>query len=391
MPMVYAKLLREFGFDVKYIVDVPKENTLSRPECHFEDISYPYPSWIKEIVTLRPSIRALLPRYLLKSILDEVKDFDVYFLCDWYISLAPFLPESSKIIILPHGADLDTWCNLKKANYVSRVGAFSWLWFLKKFVARRVIRNMRRGLFRANAVTYFPKGMNSDGEEVLVELPDTCEMVIRRYDINTALPQSVKRKFRDTTDRLTICSAVRFDFVCVEGGENKYLKGSDVIIKGISKFARSTSIPIKVIFFNKGRDVDGAKRLCHGEGIGNIVEWCDPLPFLDLLQVMNDSDICFDQVGNHWIGAVGAYSLLLGKPLIANYRPEVMDNHFRGFNPICQATTVDDVFNHLVRLSDVNDRKAKYTQGIDFAVENFSSQNTAEMYIKLISAWESRS
>src|SRR5690606_745089 len=240
MPMMYAKLFRENNYSVKYIVDVPVDNQLSRPENHFQDIAYPYASWIKEIVIKRPSVRALFPKLLFRSILKEASDCNVFFLNDWYISLAPFLPRNSYIVIISSGADLHTWCNPKMAESVASVGLFKSLSFMKSKIARVMINNMRKGLACANVVTYFPRGMNIDADCILDECSKGGAKIIRRYDVDTSLVDIEKfsKSNFENDSKFRICSAVRFDYIAEEGAPNNCLKGNDLIIKGIAKFYR---------------------------------------------------------------------------------------------------------------------------------------------------------
>lgn len=67
MPMQYALQFKQDGYDVKYIVDVDKEDTLSRPECQFSEIPYPYPEWIEEIAVPAVSLRAIFLHFSLKK------------------------------------------------------------------------------------------------------------------------------------------------------------------------------------------------------------------------------------------------------------------------------------------------------------------------------------
>lgn len=385
MPMSYAIKFKEQGYSVKYIVDVPSLDTLSRPECHYENISYPYPEWIKEITILNPSIKCLYPKFFYSSILNEIDDGDVFFLCDWYISLAPYLPQKSKIIILPHGADLDTWCNLSKADDIAKVGMFSFFKPLKKVLAKLIIKRMFKGLCFADVITYYPKGFNPEGDAIIQNVVNVkgCN-VVRRYDVNLSVLNGWDDAYQSSGDFLKICVAVRFDFKSIEGVENKYLKGSDLIIRGIAKYYNEYSKNIEVTFFEKGRDVELAKRLCQEEGIDKVVKWVKPVPLPQLFEKMKNSDICFDQVGGHWMGAVGIYALYLGKPVITNYRPDILNDFLQGIIPICQASTVDEVFEQLVNLSCNDTRRNVSKQGRTFAINNFSCNSAFNEYVKLL-------
>lgn len=76
------------------------------------------------------------------------------------------------------------------------------------------------------------------------------------------------------------------------------------------------------------------------------------MPLLDLLELYEQADVCFDQVGPHWIGAIGGYALYLGKPLIANPAAATRIGYWPQDNPVCAATTEEDVDNWLELLRD---------------------------------------
>src|SRR5690606_12198972 len=144
--------------------------------------------------------------------------------------LAPFLSKNSYVIVLPHGADLDTWCNPKMVNSISKVGLFKSLSFIKKILANIVINNMRNGLRHSNVVTYFPEGFNSDADYILNECSKYGKEIVRRYDVDTTIVdlESINDQGGDSKSALfNICSAVRFDYISRSGVENKYLKGND--------------------------------------------------------------------------------------------------------------------------------------------------------------------
>jgi len=69
---------------------------------------------------------------------------------------------------------------------------------------------------------------------------------------------------------------------------------------------------IKVHFVEKGEDLHYAKEreLCKKLGLENVVIWHKEMPFKDLLALYRDSDICFDQLGDHWIAGIGGYAAM---------------------------------------------------------------------------------
>jgi len=319
--------------------------------------------------------------------LKEASDCNVFFLNDWYISLAPFLPRNSYIVIISSGADLHTWCNPKMAESVASVGLFKSLSFMKSKIARVMINNMRKGLACANVVTYFPRGMNIDADCILDECSKGGAKIIRRYDVDTSLVDIEKfsKSNFENDSKFRICSAVRFDYIAEEGAPNNCLKGNDLIIKGIAKFYREVSTDVSVVFFEKGRHVNEAKKLCDECGISGIVEWRKTVPLNELLNIMYYSDVCFDQVGSHWIGAVGVYALLLDKPLIANYSDENFFVSDDGFKPILKSETTEGVYGSLCSVYEGEGGVKNANR--NFALSKFGPHRVFQEYKILIDSY----
>jgi hypothetical protein len=125
----------------------------------------------------------------------------------------------------------------------------------------------------------------------------------------------------------------------------------------------------KVVFFNKGPDLQLAKNLCAKLVIDQYVEWLDPVPMTDLIEIYKKSDVCFDQVGDHWVSGIGIYALLMGKPTIAN--SEKLRFIFPN-DPILAAKNPEQIEAHLKNLMDEKYRKAISLASRDFAVKSFS-------------------
>ena len=53
-PFRLAQALRALGHDVVFFVDRPRSESRHRPECHYTDVPYPYPNWVREIEPLNP-------------------------------------------------------------------------------------------------------------------------------------------------------------------------------------------------------------------------------------------------------------------------------------------------------------------------------------------------
>lgn len=124
------------------------------------------------------------------------------------------------------------------------------------------------------------------------------------------------------------------------------------MIKGIGIFLKKNNIKpgdVEIIFFNKGEDVEDAKRLCDQYGLTAFISWKQEVAVDDLNAYFENCDVAFDQLGHHWVGA-GLFSMLIGRPLIANGRPEIFEKLTNEKSPICQATNEEEVEAWLTKL-----------------------------------------
>ncbi|MCP9758454.1 hypothetical protein EGI20_03880 [Aquitalea sp. S1-19] len=376
MPMHYAKRFKADGYSVTYIVDVPPENKLSRPEHQFKEINFPYPEWIIDLRTGNHAVRALSPRLFFSKIIDAAKDHDVYFLTDFSISLAPYLPNNSIKILLPHGTDFDLWSLDSGPDKIATTGRFKKFSLLKKTLADAIKCNMQRGVRYSNCIVYYPQGFNNEADKQLEILSNefNIETSIRRYDVSFDIFNDTPTTPKKNHSRpFKIISPVRFDFSNKNTALGIYNKGNDNIINGISIFLKNTNADIEIVFFNKGQDLELAKIISKNLGIDQYITWKDPVTLPELLEIYFESDVCFDQVGTHWIGAVGAYALYAGLPLIAN--ASQFDR-----SPIFHASTAEEVCSQLETIYEnfyqielTNEFK---TNSRDFAERTFSIKST---------------
>lgn len=387
MPMMYAMELKKKGYEVIYFVDVSQKDKLSRPENHFPGISYPYPSWIVETILPSQIILALFPRLFsiffqrkIKNVTD--KDVGCFFLNGFFSSLVLYLKKGSNKVILSHGSDLDVWAyknGVKSlANSFVKRSIFRYLPVsISNFLIKKIIDNQYCGMAHSDAVFYFPPGFNAAGDEVISDLSKVGVAYVPRYDISFEPLLQQSRDFKIKNGALEIFSGVRFIFKTFPDGNLGYGKGNDVIIEGIAKFHKINK-NIRVNFVEKGEDVDSAKEMCHTLGLEDVVIWHKEMSFKKLLELYMSSDICFDQVGAHWVGAIGGYALWLGKPLIANPEAAIKSGIWPKTNPVCSAKNSDEVCNWLIKLQDDVFRKKISDESKIFVEKNMAPATAIE-------------
>jgi len=391
MPMMYAVEFKKLGYDVLYLVDRPISDTLSRPENHFSEISYPYPDWIVEFPVASqmalPFMRAYFSRKIERLVAQRnSKSAQAYIFNGLFISLAPFFSNDVKKISLTHGSDLDSWADVDGVSGLAEsFKTKSFFKYMPSFLAKRLIavavNRQFFGLSSSRTVIYFPRGFNTFGDRVLNRLQAKGVEVLERYDVSFDPLKNESRTFKESGDKLVIFSGVRFTFLTFSEGNADYSKGNDHIINGIGRLYKEYK-NIEVHFVEKGPDVAEAKRLCRENGLETVVVWHEEMKFTDLLGLYRKADVCFDQVGRHWIGAIGAYALWLGKPLVANDFLPVQCGAWPDLNPICSAATEEEVFVQLSMLRDKNLRRDISEKSKIFAEDFFSSKKVVSALLR---------
>ena len=92
-------------------------------------------------------------------------------------------------------------------------------------------------------------------------------------------------------------------------------------------------------------------------GLEKFVVQHNEMTFKDFLELYRNSDICFDQLGEHCISAIGGYTLWRGNSLIANAEPIIRTGIQPIDNSVCSARTSGEVCDWLAKLEDIEFRK----------------------------------
>ncbi|WP_303290699.1 hypothetical protein [Marinobacter sp. SS5-14b] len=376
MPMMYALELRERGYDVVYFVDAPKSDELHRPENHFPQISYPYPEWIVEFPLksqmFLPYFRSFFAWLVLKKLSAIRKQKPQSIVANgFFVSILPFFPKSISKIALSHGSDLDTWADTENAQKLScSFGKQSFYKFIPAAAVKKlipfVVKRQFFGFYSTSSVVYFPRGFNSTGDEIISKLIDKGVNYVPRHDISFEPLANENRSFKNAGEKLIIFSGVRFNFETFYDGNDEYNKGNDIIIYGIGEYCCENR-NVEIHFVRKGPDVRKAEILCDDLGIGELVVWHDEMKFYELLELYRKADICFDQVGTHWPGAIGCYALWLGKPLITNDWRLTESGAWPENSPVCSASTPGEITSWLRHLEDADFRSRISSESKVFA------------------------
>jgi len=355
-PYEFAKELKKRGYNITFIVDAEKDYLLDRPESLDRELNNNYPEWIIErpLPWKMKAFKFSFPDLFFTGMIRYLNSFDIIFLNGHWISLGTFVNSGKLVVDFFAGFDLDIAANLNRisvfsSRYKKSGGIMNKLIpvALTNLIFRRMINFQRSGIKRADLVNYYPTGINTGSDELLDEIKEGqyfSKLEFRGFDCTKfpyREPMAGKKVF-------SILNITRFFYL----NSSNANKRNDIMIKGIGIFLKKNNIKpgdVEIIFFNKGEDVEDAKRLCDQYGLTPFISWKQEVAVDDLNAYFENCDVAFDQLGHHWVGA-GLFSMLIGRPLIANGRPEIFEKLTNEKSPICQATNEEEVETWLTKL-----------------------------------------
>ena len=389
LPYYFAGEFKKRGLNITFIVDAERKNLLDRPESWDNKLDKSYPHWIKEIV-LDDDLKAFkfsLPLIYLQQYIRLINKYDIVFLNGFWISLAKHLQPGKKVVAIFAGYDLDILANYKSIDYLcnnfyqsSSVSKKLIPRFITRYLFKKLIRQQQQGIQKAQVVNYYPTGINPTADKLLndIKAGQTFKRLeLRGFDCNKfpyIEPVSKNKKF-------TILNITRF-FYLNNRNDNKR---NDIMIKGIGQFLKNNKISpadVEILFFEKGDDTAAAKTLCNQYGLTPFISWQQQTSVEELNNYFAQCDVAFDQLGVQWIGA-GLFSMLTGRPVIANGRPDVFEKLTNEKSPICQATNEEEVEMWLTKL--YNNRYLVKEIGIasrNYVKRHFNIDNTVNYFIE---------
>ncbi|MGE0039830.1 MAG: glycosyltransferase [Vicinamibacterales bacterium] len=381
-PFLLAREFRRRGHDVVAVID--RDEPLNRPEFRYDDVRHPYPAWIVEVDTVEiDDVAFRTPRW--RRVVDALAGCDAVVLNSWMHAAAAELPCPS--LALTTGSDLDLYANPRAEGRYARNADMrprprGWaraamalttaglpalldvanrlpapayhVWRARVF--RRFVRRQRAGLAAATAVAAFPRGGVPVADRILDEVrgPGAGRLFLMMADSHWVRPAPPARNAR-----LRIFHATRLDWQppfppMVGPWENK---GTDVLVRGLGRFVRESGLALDLHFVEKGQDVAATRELLDAEGLAPFVTWHPQLTQADVFAQYAAADIVTEQFGTHLLGMAGVEAMASARPVIANYRPEVLDAALGAPMPVAQARTPDEVARQLARLADPAERE----------------------------------
>jgi glycosyltransferase involved in cell wall biosynthesis len=388
LPFYFAKGLQQAGVDVTFIVDADKDFLLDRPESWDHSIGHTYPEWIIEmpLADRWRTFKFAFPKLCFKKYIKILNRYDVAFLNGHWISLGGSLKKNIQVIDIIAGYDLDILADygqlhifhqsLKSTNsLLSKLMPYT----VADYCYKRLIGLQQKGIRRASVVNYYPTGINPHSDQLLNDIKagqNFKRLELRGFDCDKfpySAPATDRKKF-------VILNVTRFFYL----NQRNSNKRNDIMIRGIGQFLQNNVVDtdtVEIIFFNKGEDLGAAKKLCDEYGLTPFIKWQPIVSAEALNEYFDQCDVAFDQLGEQWVGA-GLFSMLTGRPLIANGRPDVFEKITGQQSPICQATNEEDVANWLTRLyTNRNLVKEIGMASREYVLQHYNLHDTVHFFI----------
>ena len=130
------------------------------------------------------------------------------------------------------------------------------------------------------------------------------------------------------------------------------VKGNDRLLKAFSKFIHAGyKARLRIIDWGFEEDVRLAKTLVSQEGIEEYVEWHSPYSKPALVRAYNECDAVFDQyiLGS---GGTTCYEAMSCETPVVIHLNEWNTKCFGEMPPIMEASTVDEIYNAMIDLTD---------------------------------------
>ncbi|MEW6320996.1 MAG: glycosyltransferase [Acidobacteriota bacterium] len=409
-PFMLARALRRAGHQVLFIVDRPE--ALNRPEARYPDLRAGYPEWIETAEPLTiDDVVFRTPRWT--RLLARLATADAVVLNGWTFAAAADLDQPA--ICLATGSDLEFYANRRAAGRYARnqdlqprertwVGTtlhlasidapalldlagrlpapahYAWRWFVfRAFVARQ-----RAGFARARAVAYLPTGTVPVGDRLISELrPGDAPLTLLMTDTDALQPAPLP-----VNARLRVFNSARLDWrrpfpPMVADWENK---GGDVLLRGIALFTARTGTGIDLHLVAKGQSVDATRALAAALGLESSITWHGEMSQHDVFEQYRLADVVADQLGGHMPGLSTFDAMALGRPVLANGRPDSLGPALGAALPVAQASTPEEVARQLERLTRLVERRRLALKARVFAERHLSSDLAAARVIAALTS-----
>jgi glycosyltransferase involved in cell wall biosynthesis len=241
-----------------------------------------------------------------------------------------------------------------------------------EFAARQ-----RNGILASEAVSFAPAGLIPEGDALLrsIGVPEERRFFVWLADtisLQPTPPPQHKGSF-------VILNGARLTWAkpFPEAFSGQDDKGTDVLLRGYAQFlGKGGSAELRLV--RKGLHIGQTEELVRQLGIQDNVTWLNELSLSDFHQEIRRADLVCDQFGASFPGMAALDAMALSRPVLANFRSDILPKHFPEKLPGCHAESPEQVCGHLETLAGSPARRLESgTQARRFAEQYLSPQVNA--------------
>jgi glycosyltransferase involved in cell wall biosynthesis len=243
------------------------------------------------------------------------------------------------------GSDLTYYADYHTIAVRRGAGDLEWYRSGPGRAAQRQMANLvtrqRDGILASEAVSFAAKGVVPSADSLLesIGVPDS-----RRFFswISDTMRLAYEPPRRHARLRVFCPTRVNYRLPLPAGLSTQDHKGSDVLIRGFAAFVQGGG-DAELRIVAKGYHVEDAKALVHELGVEAQVTWLPEMRLDAVYDEMREADLVADQFGLSLPGLVTTDALALGRPVLANFRPDLLGDAYPEPIPGLHAVTPEDV------------------------------------------------
>jgi glycosyltransferase involved in cell wall biosynthesis len=201
------------------------------------------------------------------------------------------------------------------------------------------------------------------------------------YMADTHRPQAGRAS---VNDRLRVLNSARLNWGAVLplGFSSQDNKGTDTLLRGFAQFIQQDG-NAELRLVRKGLRVKETEELIRSLKIDDFVVWLEEMSLAEYYDELDRADVVCDQLGTSFPGMAGLDAMVTSKPVLANFRLDVLQKHFPAPWPVLHATTAEDVCRHLRELGRSASRRQEVGDAArTFAMKYLSPEINAKMCLE---------
>lgn len=380
-PFTLAQSMRRLGVDVRFLVT--SLVALDRPEARFGAAAVSYGQWAFDLAPMH-SWDSVLPTRKRARAEKLLRECDAIVANGVMIALAA--RQDKPLFVICSGSDLDMAANPEYLHKIRDEGSGMRGWMraeVKRWLYQRLIPAQRAGFRKAVGVEYALPGILPHGDDLLRDIGVEDS---RRYAFMLTDLDKVPRTPLPDNERLRILCVARLNWrtPLPPGFSVLDNKRTDIFLNGIAEFKRRTAAPFDLVLPTKGLHVDETRQLVQQLDLSENTIWLPELTQAEFMKEMQAADVIADHFGEGAIGMGARDAIALGRPVIANGKPDIHRAFFGEPLPIAQAQTPDEIAAAMQALQDKGVREGFASRARAFAEQNFSAERAAQTILSLL-------